>query len=162
MRWVTRLLARGRAKRSARVQRREVKSSSPPLNLPTPSSDLSRGVVHAGGEVGPMKIALLAILGLLLGALGGAALGIGAGLAWVKIFKTTDFEGYSGMLVFFTFMPLGAVIGGIGGAVLFGLLAMRDNSIAIDRERVGTAQPVNYGALLRISQTPEQIRIAEM
>ena len=109
-----------------------------------------------------MKIALLAILGLLLGALGGAALGIGAGLAWVKIFKTTDFEGYSGMLVFFTFMPLGAVIGGIGGAVLFGLLAMRDNSIAIDRERVGTAQPVNYGALLRISQTPEQIRIAEM
>jgi hypothetical protein len=36
-----------------------------------------------------MKIALLALLGLL----GGAALGIGAGLAWVEIFKTTDFEG---------------------------------------------------------------------
>jgi hypothetical protein len=42
----------------------------------------------------------------LLGALGGAALGIGAGLAWIEIFKTTSFEGYSGMLVFFTFMPL--------------------------------------------------------
>ena len=50
-----------------------------------------------------MKVALLAFLGLFLGALGGAALGIGAGLAWVELFKTTSFEGYSGMLVFFTF-----------------------------------------------------------
>jgi hypothetical protein len=81
-----------------------------------------------------MKIALLVLLGLLLGALGGAALGIGAGLAWVEIFKTTSFEGYSGMLVFFTFMPLGAAIGGLGGAALFGLIAMRDAAIAIERE----------------------------
>jgi hypothetical protein len=81
-----------------------------------------------------MKIALLALLGLLLGALGGAALGIGAGLAWVQIFKTTSFEGYSGMLVFFTFMPLGAMIGGLGGALLFGVIAMRDAEIAIERE----------------------------
>ena len=81
-----------------------------------------------------MKIALLAVLGLILGALGGAALGIGLGLAWVEAFKTTDFEGYSGMLVFFTFMPLGAMIGGLGGAFLFGLLAFRDSEIAIERE----------------------------
>jgi hypothetical protein len=47
-----------------------------------------------------MKIALLALLGLVLGVLGGAALGIGAGLAWVEIFKTNSFEGYSGMRVF--------------------------------------------------------------
>ena len=80
-----------------------------------------------------MKVALLAILGLFLGALGGAALGIGAGLAWVEIAQTTSFEGYSGMLVFFTFMPLGAAIGGIGGALLFGLLARRDDAIAIER-----------------------------
>jgi hypothetical protein len=80
-----------------------------------------------------MKIALLVLLGLLLGALGGAALGIGAGLAWVEIFKTTSFEGYSGMLVFFTFMPLGAAIGGLGGALLFGTIAMRDAQIAIER-----------------------------
>jgi hypothetical protein len=86
-----------------------------------------------------MKVALLAILGLFLGALGGAALGIGAGLAWVEIAQTTSFEGYSGMLVFFTFMPLGAAIGGIGGALLFGLLAMRDDAIAI--ERAPTAEP---------------------
>jgi hypothetical protein len=81
-----------------------------------------------------MKIALLALLGLALGALGGAALGIGAGLAWVETFKTTGFDGYSGMLVFFTFMPLGAVVGGIAGALLFGMIAIRDAEIAIERE----------------------------
>jgi hypothetical protein len=80
-----------------------------------------------------MKVALLVLLGLVLGALGGAALGIGAGLAWVEYFETTGFEGYSGMLVFFTFMPLGAAIGGLGGALLFGVLAIRDAEIAIDR-----------------------------
>ena len=84
-----------------------------------------------------MKIALLAVLGLILGALGGAALGIGAGLAWVEIFQTTDFEGASGMLVFFTFLPLGSIIGGLGGAFLFGLLAFRDSEIAIEREPLG-------------------------
>jgi hypothetical protein len=86
-----------------------------------------------------MKIALLAMLGLFLGALAGAALGIGAGLAWVEIAQTTSFEGYSGMLVFLTFMPLGAAIGGIGGAVLFALLAMRDEAIAIAREPTAEA-----------------------
>jgi hypothetical protein len=81
-----------------------------------------------------MKIALFALLGLVLGAVGGAALGIGAGLAWVEIFKTTGFEGYSGMLVFFTFMPIGAIIGGLGCAVVFGLMATRDEAIAIQPE----------------------------
>lgn len=84
-----------------------------------------------------MKIALLALLGLMLGAIGGAALGVGAGLAWVEIFKTTSFEGYSGMLVFFTFMPLGAAIGGLGGALLFGVIAARDAEIALRREPAG-------------------------
>jgi hypothetical protein len=81
-----------------------------------------------------MKIALLVLLGLLLGALGGAALGIGAGLAWVEIFKTTGLEGYSGTLVFLTFMPLDAAIGGLGGALLCGVIAARDAEIAIERE----------------------------
>src|ERR1019366_3762903 len=104
------------------------------LNLPpraTTNDEVSR---TSTGENSPMKIALLVLLGLILGALGGAALGIGAGLAWVEIFKTTGFEGYSGLLVFFTFMPLGAAIGGLGGAVLFGVIAMRDAQIAIERE----------------------------
>ena len=81
-----------------------------------------------------MKIALLTLLGLVMGALGGAALGIGAGFAWVEIFRTSSFEGYSGMLVFFTFMPLGAVIGGLGGALLFGVIAIRDAEIAIEKD----------------------------
>ena len=100
---------------------------------------IASAVTHHKVVSGPeehMKIALLALLGLALGALGGAALGIGAGLAWVEIFKTTSFEGDSGMLVFFTFMPLGAVIGGIGGALLFGIIAIRDAEIAIEREPV--------------------------
>ncbi len=81
-----------------------------------------------------MKIALLILLGLVLGVLGGAALGVGAGLAWVEIFKTTSFEGYGGMLVFFTFMPLGALIDGLGGALLFGVIAIRDAEIAIEKD----------------------------
>jgi len=88
-----------------------------------------------------MKTVLFALLGLVLGALGGAALGIVAGLAWVEIFKTTSFEGYSGMLVFFTFMPAGAMIGALGGALLFGLLAFRDNEIAIEREPARRQDP---------------------
>ena len=83
-----------------------------------------------------MRIALLALLGLVLGTLGGAALGVGAGIAWVEIFNTSNFEGYSGMLVFFTFMPIGAIVGGLGGAVLFGMLAIRDTEIAIEPEPV--------------------------
>jgi hypothetical protein len=78
-----------------------------------------------------MKITLLAMLGLFLGVIGGAALGVGAGIAWVEIFKTSGFEGYSGMLVFFTFMPVGAMIGGLGGGVFFGVMAARDDKIAI-------------------------------
>ncbi len=81
-----------------------------------------------------MKIALLALLGLVLGALGGAALGIGAGLGWTEIFNTPDLHGYVGTLVFFTFMPLGAAIGGLGGAALFTVLAVHDSEIAIERK----------------------------
>ena len=80
-----------------------------------------------------MKVALLACLGLFLGTLGGSALGVGAGIAWVEIFNTTTFEGYSGMLVFFTFLPLGAALGGVAGALLLGMFAVRDAALAIER-----------------------------
>jgi hypothetical protein len=36
--------------------------------------------------------------------------------------------------VFFTFMPLGAAIGGLGGAALFGVIAIRDAEIALERK----------------------------
>jgi hypothetical protein len=81
-----------------------------------------------------MKVAMLAVLGLFLGTLSGAALGVGAGLAWVEIFKTSNFEGYGGTLVFLTFMPSGAAIGGVSGAILFGLSAVRDAAVAIEQE----------------------------
>ncbi|WP_291863313.1 hypothetical protein [Bradyrhizobium sp.] len=83
-----------------------------------------------------MRITLLVLLGLLLGALGGAALGIGAGLAWVELFRTSSLEGDGGTLVFLTFMPLGAAIGGVGGALLFGVIAIRDAEIAIAQQAV--------------------------
>jgi hypothetical protein len=84
------------------------------------------------GKLTSMKIALLILL--VLGVLGGAALGVGAGLAWTEIFKASSFEGYGGMRVFFTFMPLGALIGGLGGALLFGVIAIRDAEIAIEKD----------------------------
>ena len=70
-------------------------------------------------------IVFLALIGLIFGAMLGAAVGVGLGLAYVSIFKVSDFEGYSGMLVFFTFMPLGAIAGGIAGAVLLGRVGAR-------------------------------------
>jgi hypothetical protein len=80
-----------------------------------------------------MKIAFLVLLGLILGVLGGAVLGVGAGLAWVEIFKTSNFEGYSGMLLFFGFMPGGAILGGLAGGIAFGVLTVRDREIALER-----------------------------
>jgi len=83
-----------------------------------------------------MRIAFLAMAGLVMGVVGGATVGIGLGLAWIELANTSEFEGYAGMLVFFTFMPLGALIGGLGGATLFGMLAFRDHEIAIARQRM--------------------------
>jgi hypothetical protein len=36
--------------------------------------------------------------------------------------------------VFFGFMPTGAAIGGLGGALLFGVIAVRDAEIAIGNQ----------------------------
>jgi len=88
-----------------------------------------------------MKIAFLVLLGLILGVLGGAVLGVGAGLAWVEIFKTSNFEGYSGMLVFFGFMPAGAMLGALAGAITFGVLAARDREIALERPSQAPRKP---------------------
>jgi hypothetical protein len=108
--------------------------SAAALNFAVSCRDKPRGPTGHRRQNHLMKIALLILRGLVLGVLGGAALGVGAGLAWVEIFKTSNFEGYSGMLVFFTFMPLGAVIGGLGGALLFGVIAIRDAEIAIEKD----------------------------
>jgi hypothetical protein len=81
-----------------------------------------------------MKIALLALLGAILGSLGGAAIGIVIGIAWVGIFKT---DGSEAVLVFFIFMPCGAIAGAAFGGVAFGLMAARDAEISISQEHTG-------------------------
>jgi len=75
-----------------------------------------------------MKIALLALVGLFLGAIAGGVAGVALGFLYTTLAHTTSFEGYSGMLVFFTFMPIGIIVGGLIGAVGLGLVGGRDNT----------------------------------
>jgi len=75
-----------------------------------------------------MKVAALGCLGLLFGAIVGGFIGVGLGFAWTEIFHTSSFEGYSGMLVFYSFMPIGIIVGGLVGAVGLGIVASRDNA----------------------------------
>ena len=72
-----------------------------------------------------MKIVVVAFVGLVIGAMLGAIVGVGIGLAWINVFHTSSFEGYSGMLVFGTFLPLGIILGGLTGGVGLGFLASR-------------------------------------
>jgi hypothetical protein len=44
-------------------------------------------------------------------------------MIWTKMFETSCFEGYCGMLVFLSFMPVGAILGGVIGASLLIVLA---------------------------------------
>jgi hypothetical protein len=74
-----------------------------------------------------MKV-MLALVGLFLGAIAGGVIGIGAGFLWTTVFHTSDFEGYSGMLVFFTFMPIGIIVGAVLGAAGLVYLASRDSA----------------------------------
>jgi len=81
-----------------------------------------------------MNVILLALIGLFMGSLAGGAVGVGLGLAWTKFFQTSSFEGYSGMLVFFTFMPIGAILGGLIGAIGLGAAASGGRAAAPDVE----------------------------
>jgi hypothetical protein len=74
-----------------------------------------------------MKV-VLALVGLFLGAFAGGAIGVGAGFLWTTVFHTSDFEGYSGMLVFFTFMPIGIIVGAVLGAAGLVYLASREGA----------------------------------
>ena len=74
-----------------------------------------------------MKVAL-GLVGLFLGAIAGGVIGVGAGFLWTSVFHTSDFEGYSGMLVFFTFMPIGMIVGAVLGAAGLVYLASRTNA----------------------------------
>jgi len=71
-----------------------------------------------------MKV-VLAFVGLFFGAIIGGAIGVGAGFLWTTVFHTSDFEGYSGMLVFTAFMPVGIIVGAVLGASGLVYLASR-------------------------------------
>ncbi len=73
-----------------------------------------------------MKVVGLACIGFFLGALLGGVLGVICGLLWVRVFHTSSFEGYDGMLVFYSFLPLGVLIGGSLGAAGLAYVASRD------------------------------------
>jgi hypothetical protein len=72
-----------------------------------------------------MKMVTVGFVGLITGAIVGGVIGVGLGLIWVSVFKTTSFEGYSGMLVFYTFMPIEILLGACLGAIGLGMLAAR-------------------------------------
>ena len=74
-----------------------------------------------------MKAAGLGCFGFFLGAILGGVIGVALGFAWTSVFHTSDFEGYSGMLVFYSFMPIGIIAGGLMGAVGLALLATRSD-----------------------------------
>jgi hypothetical protein len=74
-----------------------------------------------------MKI-VLALVGLFLGAIAGGVIGVGASFLWTTVFHTSDFEGYSGMLVFTAFMPIGIIVGAVLGAVGLVYLASREGA----------------------------------
>ena len=75
-----------------------------------------------------MKTGMLGCVGFFFGAILGGVLGVGAGFAWTTLAHTSDFEGYSGMLVFFTFMPIGIIVGAVLGAAGLVYLACRDST----------------------------------
>jgi hypothetical protein len=74
-----------------------------------------------------MKV-VLGLVGLFLGAIAGGAIGVGAGFFWTTVFHTSDFEGYSGMLVFSAFLPIGIVVGAVLGASGLVYLASREGA----------------------------------
>jgi hypothetical protein len=75
-----------------------------------------------------MKVVMLGLIGFVLGAIGGGVIGVGLGFVWTGVFHTSSFEGYSGMLVFYTFMPIGIILGGLAGAIGLLVLAARNRA----------------------------------
>jgi uncharacterized membrane protein len=92
------------------------------MNLPADTRDNIWPEPQSGHE-GIMKAVVLAALGTVAGLILGAAVGVLAGIAWINIIPTSDIEGQSAMLVFFTFAPAGSILGGLGGAIYAGILA---------------------------------------
>ncbi len=98
-----------------------------------------------------MKAAGLGCFGFILGAILGGVIGVALGFAWTSVFHTSDFEGYSGMLVFYSFMPIGIIAGGLMGAVGLALLATRSDEPPPIHQCVRPArliEPAHYQCVL--------------
>jgi MFS family permease len=80
------------------------------------------------GRKSVIMVILFGFVGLILGLIAGAVTGFGVGSVCVEIFQVSKFEGGAGMLVFYTFTPAGAIIGGILGAWLLGRLGMKKDA----------------------------------
>ena len=63
----------------------------------------------------------------------GYGIGALAGVTWVDMMHTSSFEGYSGMLVFFGFAPVGAVVGALALPGLY--IGMRVRRASASGER---------------------------
>lgn len=81
-----------------------------------------------------MRIVFFAILGAIGGLTVGSALGLLAGIAWLNIFNPSEFEGYAATMVFFAFTPIGAIAGGLVGAIWAGVASSR-HRLHVERDR---------------------------
>jgi hypothetical protein len=77
-----------------------------------------------------VRAAVIGLIGLVSGAIAGAVMAVIAGIVWTSVFETPSFEGYSGMLVFYSFMPIGAILGGLTGA-----MALWHGAARLERDR---------------------------
>jgi hypothetical protein len=76
-----------------------------------------------------MKIVMAVFAGLFLGAILGGIAGVGLGMIWINVFHTSSFEGYSGMLVFYSFMPIGIIVGALTAGIGLGVLVARSGPV---------------------------------
>jgi hypothetical protein len=72
-----------------------------------------------------MDIAVFSFLGVVGGAVAGAAFGATAGIGWTGMAHTSCFDGYCAQLVFSKIMPASMALGALAGAGWFGFLASR-------------------------------------
>ena len=96
-----------------------------------------------------MASAAAGCFGLVVGAILGAVLGVAVGFWWTTTFISCVDEG-CGIVVLFGFMPKGAILGAIVGAITLVAMMRPDPSGANgvagrkDREERPTADPVSY------------------
>jgi hypothetical protein len=76
-----------------------------------------------------MKIVMAVFAGLFSGAILGGIAGVGLGMIWINVFHTSSFEGYSGMLVFYSFMPIGIIVGALTAGIGLGVLVARSGPV---------------------------------